>query len=135
MAVSYRFFTAQPSGDRPVSLDELQWNSERHTVKVRNFIVRLTLTEYRLLFPLKNGLPTTYAGLARMAYNYAVDEKVRMMMDKHIDRIRGKLRGTGIYIYCVLNYGYMLLPEVSLSEEEGEPSLRRTPVFQEREHR
>jgi DNA-binding response OmpR family regulator len=46
-----------------------------------------------------------------MAYQYKVDSRVRTMMDKHIDRIRSKLRGTGIYIYCVLGYGYLLLPD------------------------
>ena len=41
-----------------------------------------------------------------------MDEKARLTMDKHVERIRGKLRGTGIYLYCVLGYGYLLLPEV-----------------------
>jgi hypothetical protein len=56
-----------------------------------------------------------------MAYRYQVDDRVRSMMDKHIDRIRNKLRGTGFYVYCVLGYGYLLLPELSsclLSEKK-----------------
>jgi DNA-binding response OmpR family regulator len=82
-------------------------------ITIGDINVCLTMTEFSLLFPLRYGTPTTYAELAEIAYSYAADEKVRVMMDKHIDRIRSKLRGTGIYIYCILNYGYLLLPEVN----------------------
>ena|SRR5436309_11857829 len=91
-------------------VSDIQWNSEHHSIKAGQNIVELTNTEYRLLFPLRSGNPVTYANLAWMAYQYKVDSRVRTMMDKHIDRIRAKLRGTGIYIYCVLGYGYLLLP-------------------------
>ena len=76
-------------------------------------MIVLTATEYRLLYPLRYGTPVTYENLALLTYNYSFDKKVGVMMDKHIDRIRKKLRGTGIYIYCVLGYGYVLLPEVA----------------------
>jgi DNA-binding response OmpR family regulator len=94
-----------------VSVSDIQWNTKQHTVMVGRATVGLTATEYRLLFPLRHGSPVTYADLAWTAYQYRLDDKVRTMMDKHIDRIRGKLRGTGIYVYCVLGYGYLLLPE------------------------
>jgi DNA-binding response OmpR family regulator len=94
-------------------VNDIQWNSERHFIKAGQTIIPLTTTEYRLLFPLRSGTPVTYADLAWMAYQYHVDNRVRSMMDKHIDRIRNKLRGTGFYVYCVLGYGYLLLPEHS----------------------
>ncbi|MBO0779824.1 MAG: hypothetical protein J2P37_13455 [Ktedonobacteraceae bacterium] len=94
-----------------VNIRDIRWDSEQHTILVGDITISLTPTEYRLLFPLRGGMPVTYADLAMLAYNYTVDEKVRTMMDKHIDRIRGKLRGSGVYVYCVLGYGYMLLPE------------------------
>ncbi|GCE49934.1 transcriptional regulator [Thermosporothrix hazakensis] len=96
---------------KPLHISELQWDIKRRSVTIGNLIVTFTATEFRLLYPLRSGAPVTYADLAWYAYNYTVDEKVRVMMDKHIDRIRGKLRGSGVYIYCVLNYGYLLLPE------------------------
>jgi DNA-binding response OmpR family regulator len=92
-------------------LSDIQWNSELHTIKAGPMLIPLTRTEYHLLFPLRSGTPVTYADLAWMAYQYPLDSKVRSMLDKHIDRIRGKLRGTGFYVYCVLGYGYLLLPE------------------------
>ena len=103
-----------------MDINNIQWHADRHSITVNGVKVALTATEYRLLFPLRHGTPVTYTDLAFQAYNYRFDDKVRVMMDKHIDRIRGKLRGSGIYIYCVLNYGYLLLPEVvedDISEE------------------
>jgi DNA-binding response OmpR family regulator len=94
-------------------LSDIQWNAERHSIKAGQTLIPLTLTEYRLLFPLRSGTPISYANLAWVAYQYKVDSGVRTMMDKHIDRIRSKLRGSGIYIYCVLGYGYLLLPELT----------------------
>lgn len=86
------------------------WNAQRRIIVVGHVVIGLTPFEYRLLYPLRHGEPVTYASLARTAYNYAVDDNVRMMMDKHIDNIRGKICQAGIYVYCVLNYGYILLP-------------------------
>ncbi len=94
-----------------VNVKDMKWNIERHNVLIKNRTVSLTMTEFQLLYPLRNGLPVTYADLAYMVYKCSMDNKVRAMLDKHIDRIRGKLRGTGVYVYCVLGYGYMLFPE------------------------
>ena len=94
-------------------VSDIQWNTEQHSIKAGHTLIPLTRTEYRLLFPLRSGTPVTYADLAWGAYRYKVDNRVRIMMDKHIDRIRSKLRGTGIYVYCVLGYGYLLLPELA----------------------
>ena len=102
-----------------VKVSDIQWDNQRHVISIGETTVALTATEYRLLSPLQHGMPVTYADLARIVYNYHVDEKMRTMMDKHIDRIRGKLRGTGVYVYCVLNYGYLLLPEVLVCEVCG----------------
>lgn len=99
----------------PIQIMNLQWNHEQHAVTIGDVTVVVTATEYRLLQPLHNGMPISYEKLAALAYGYTVDDKVRMMMDKHIDRIRYKLRGTGVYIYCVLNYGYILMPETDTS--------------------
>lgn len=97
-------------------MEDIQWNAMRYALVVKDIEVRLTKTEYRLLHPLRYGIPLTYVDLARIAYGCEVDEQVRMMIDKHVDRIRGKMRDTGIYIYCIVSYGYLLLDEDSLAE-------------------
>lgn len=96
---------------RPLSVQDIQWNHEQRLVTIGDTTVILTATEYSLLIPLKSGRPVSYEDLANQAYSHKVDEKVRMMMDKHIDRVRFKLRGSGIYVYCILNYGYILMIE------------------------
>lgn len=95
-----------------IKISDIRWDTDQHFIRIERLTITLTATEFRLLFPLRHGTPVTYADLAWMAYNYTVDDKVRTMMDKHIDRIRGKLRGSGVYVYCVLGYGYLLLPEL-----------------------
>jgi DNA-binding response OmpR family regulator len=92
-------------------ISTLVWNPRLRTLSIGKTTVTFTPTEYRLIFPLGNGQPATYAALARQTYNCTLDDQVRVLIDKHIDRIRGKLRSTGIYVYCVLNYGYVLLEE------------------------
>ena len=105
--------------EQSLQISDIVWNNEQHSIMIGNTTVMLTATEYRLLYPLRAGVAITYRNLALAAYNYTVDEKVRIMMDKHIDRIRSKLRGTGIYIYCVLSYGYLLLPELTEDDTPG----------------
>jgi DNA-binding response OmpR family regulator len=94
------------------AIRDIRWYGERHSIIIQGRIIKLTATEYQLLFPLRLGTPVTYAELALAVYGCPLDEKVRLMMDKHVDRMRAKLRGMGLYIYCVLNYGYVLLPEI-----------------------
>ncbi len=119
MILSYEKITQFRQRERSVNVCDVRWNTEQRTITVGDRKVTLTPAQYRLLFPLRHGTPVTYANLARYAYYCDLDKKVRKMIDKHIDRIRDKLRGTGIYIYCVLNYGYVLLTEV-MPEESGE---------------
>jgi DNA-binding response OmpR family regulator len=97
---------------KPATLvSDITWDTQRHSIMIGGTTIKLTATEYRLLFPLRHQTPVTYANLVWMAYQCPFDEKVRMMIDKHVDRIRSKLRESGIYIYCVTRYGYMLLPK------------------------
>ena len=103
-----------------VGVSDIQWKVEQRAIIIGDRVVILTATQYRLLYPLRHGHPVTYAELAQIVYNCAFDVKVRMMIDKHIDRVRNKLRGTGVYVYCVLGYGYMLLNEVTERSLIGE---------------
>jgi DNA-binding response OmpR family regulator len=106
MAVAYKKCDAVDT-----QLPRIVWNDEQHLLTIGRTTVSLTATEYRLLLPLKNNRAVSYTELAYKTYNRELDKRTRTMMDKHVDRIRGKLRGTGVYIYCVLGYGYFLLPE------------------------
>ena len=106
------------SHEKRQQIQDIQWKSERHSVKIGETVVALTPIQYRLLWTLHTGLPVTYAHLAWTVYQYPVDTRVRMMIDKHIDRIRGKLRGTGIRVYCMMGYGYLLWPEPDPDEAE-----------------
>jgi DNA-binding response OmpR family regulator len=96
----------------PKQLSNIVWDDEHHLLRIARTTVTFTKMEYRMLSSLRDGRPVAYTILARLMYNRELDGKVRTMMDKLIDRIRGKLRGTGVYVYCVLGYGYFLLPEI-----------------------
>jgi DNA-binding response OmpR family regulator len=95
----------------PMNAKDIRWYEDRHVITIGRRTIKLTPTEFRLLFLLRHGSAVTYADLASHVYKCEVDSTVRVMMDKHIDHIRGKMRGTGLYLYCVLNYGYLILPE------------------------
>jgi DNA-binding response OmpR family regulator len=112
VTVSYEYTVQSEMQSQVTNISDIRWDAEHRTVVIGNVTVTLTPIQYRLLFPLRQGKAVTYTDLARMVYHCEVDEKVRMMMDKHIDRLRRKLRGTGIYIYCVMGYGYLLLDEL-----------------------
>jgi DNA-binding response OmpR family regulator len=98
-----------------VRVKDVQWDAVRRSITVNGIIILLTATQYDILAVLRNGEPVKYTDLARIVYHCTFDEQAHTMIDKHVDRIRSKLRGSGIYIYCVFNYGYILLPEVPLS--------------------
>lgn len=119
MIVSYERIARSRLQEQPISVCNVRWNAEQRTITIGDMRVTLTPVQYHLLLPLQRGTPVTYASLARHAYGCAIDRKVRKMIDKHIDRVRDKLRGTGVYIYCVLNYGYVLLTEI-MPDESGE---------------
>lgn len=108
-----------------LSVDDIQWNNEQRSIQVGQTIIGLTPTEYRILFTLRHGTPANYLSMAWHVYqDRMMDEKARLTMDKHVERIRGKLRGTGIYLYCVLGYGYLLLPE-TITDEIEHPSSNK----------
>jgi DNA-binding response OmpR family regulator len=102
---------------RKPSVADILWNDQRRMITIGHKIIALTQSEYRLLSPLRYGLPVPYTHLTLALYKRAPNEKIRGFMDKHIERIRGKLKGSGFYIYCVLGYGYLLLPEKGPDEE------------------
>jgi DNA-binding response OmpR family regulator len=94
-------------------LSDITWDDKHRALKIARTTVLFTATEYGIVSSMKYGHPVSYTELAHLIYNRELDRKVRTMIDKHVERIRGKLHGTGVYVYCVLGYGYFLLPEVA----------------------
>ncbi len=92
----------------PIGTHTLQRNDETRTVIVDNQVIQLTPTEYRLLLPLLQGQPLSDTDLAQAAFSREIDSLVRESLEKHIDKIRGKLQALGISIYRLRRYGYVL---------------------------
>ena len=105
-----------------IIIKEIEWDPPHHSLNIQGVKIKFTKTEYRLLYPLRHGSPLTYEELAQIVYNCALDWHTHMMIDKHIDRIRRKLRESGLYIYCILGYGYLLLNDHSQEEKPILPS-------------
>jgi DNA-binding response OmpR family regulator len=110
MATSSRMLYRVETDAPALTLKDIQWNSIQHIITIGEMQIALTPAEYRLLYPLRLGLATSFDQLAYEIYGYDFDERIRSMIDKHIDRLRGKLRGSGVYVYCIVGYGYILLP-------------------------
>ena len=58
----------------PIAIRDIYWYSERHSIIIQDRIIRLTTTEYQLLFPLRQGMPVTYADLAMSVYGCSLDD-------------------------------------------------------------
>lgn len=86
----------------------LQRNNETRTLIIDNQVVHFTPTEYRLLLPLLQGLPLSDIELAQAAFSRDIDKFVRESLDKHIDKIRGKIESLGLSIYRLRRYGFVL---------------------------
>lgn len=124
MHMIQRDFPSLPQAERPIKIKGIQWIVSQRIVCIEPWTIRFTPTEYRLLFPLRHGSPMTYAQLATDAYGCSIDARVREVIDKHIDHIRVKLEGSGLYVYCVLGYGYVLLP----TEEWTNMGIKEKPL-------
>lgn len=86
----------------------LQRNDETRTLIVDNQVIQFTPTEYRLLLPLLQGEPRSDTELVQTAFSREYDTLVRASLDKHIDKIRGKLEPVGLSVYRLRRYGYVL---------------------------
>ena len=102
---------------RQPHVSEIRWDDQRRTIAVNHRSLSLTPLEYQILFALRSGKAVHYTQLATQVYRCDMDKKVREIMDKHMDKIRGKLRGLGFFVYCIHGYGYILLPDHCWDEE------------------
>jgi DNA-binding response OmpR family regulator len=109
--VSHEIFSCHPLS-RTISL--------KHTAMT----ITWTKTEYHLFQCFQHGQPLTYHALSQWLYQTPLDPWIRTTLDKHIDRMRRKFRGTGVSIYNILEYGYILLQEMP----EGPPEHASLPA-------
>jgi DNA-binding response OmpR family regulator len=95
------------------SIDDFHWMPTTRTVLIRRTQrqIRWTKTECRIFRLLQHGIPTTHQELSQSLYQCEPDASIRIALDKQIDRMRRKLRGSGVSIYAILNYGYLLMQE------------------------
>lgn len=96
---------------RTPDVSDISWNDQQRCISVGRRSIFLTPLEYRILTSLRHGNAIKYAQLAWHIYHCSMDRKVREVIDKHVDNIRGKLLGLGFSVYCIHGYGYILLPD------------------------
>jgi DNA-binding response OmpR family regulator len=107
----------------PTKAHDLYWIMEERGLMIGSKVVHFSQREWEILCTLRSLAPVTYEYISRAVYNCRADEKVRIMLDKHIDRIRVKLSKSGMYVHCVLGYGYVLLPSTAVKKgKAGSPN-------------
>ena len=84
---------------------------EQRVLAIGGAPVRLTPLEYRLMTLLAQwpGAPISFDALSRAAFERDADPEARQALEKHMDRLRSKLRPYGATLPCVMGYGYLLL--------------------------
>ncbi|HEV2236612.1 MAG TPA: winged helix-turn-helix domain-containing protein [Ktedonobacterales bacterium] len=109
------------SSDRPIAgADFAPYLGSHHTITtydehrlllIDGNPVRFTPLEYRLIRLLLDhaGIPVPFDDLTRAAFQQDADLSTRRALDKHIDRLRSKLRPVGLTLAHVSRYGYVLL--------------------------
>ena len=55
------------------------------------------------------GAPVSFDALTHAAFDRDADPEARQALEKHMDRLRSKLRPYGAALPCVMGYGYLLL--------------------------
>lgn len=92
---------------KAIRIGDLLIDAGRHHVSVKNKAVRLTSTEFKLLFELvtKRGRVLTRENLLNRVWGYTYEGYARTV-DTHIRRLREKLGFTGEWIETVRGVGY-----------------------------
>lgn len=96
----------KPSG--LAKLRDIQWDSTSYSMAIGEQEVLLTQMEYHIVFLLRYGVPVSYSKIALVVYGSKVNERILIALDKHVDRIRRKMKHTGYRVFCLKGYGYML---------------------------
>jgi two-component system phosphate regulon response regulator PhoB len=110
-AILRRKETAQES-EKVLQIGPLLIDTERHHVSIQGKPIRLTATEFRLLFELasKRGRVLTREILLDKVWGYTYEGYARTV-DTHIRRLREKLGPVGDYIETLRGVGYRFREE------------------------
>jgi len=97
--------------DTDMTTDGIIRYDQHRLLFIRSTPVRFTPLEYGLMqqFVEHFGMPLSYAVLARTAFGRSSTAETRLALEKHIDRLRSKVRPLGLTLPCVTGYGYVLL--------------------------
>lgn len=95
-----------------LQIGDLLIDPERHHVSIKNTPLRLTTTEFKLLFELasRKGRIQTRENLLNKAWGYTYEGYARTV-DTHVRRLREKLGSCGEYIETIRGVGYRFREE------------------------
>lgn len=93
--------------EKIIRIGDLLIDAGRHHVSIENHSLRLTSTEFKLLFELasRRGRVLTRENLLNRVWGYTYEGYARTV-DTHIRRLREKLGSTGEWIETVYGVGY-----------------------------
>lgn len=105
----------------PIGPHLIQRNDASRTLIVNNLVAQFTPTEYRLLLALLQTQPLSDKDLAQIAFSREIDSLVRESLNKHMDKIRGKLQPLGLSVYRLRGYGYLISvsPDCTVAADES----------------
>ncbi len=96
----------------PIGSHCLQRSDASRILVIDSFLVKFTPTQYRLLMPLLSGNVVSDEDLLREALLGSGDIAADgYNLDRHISKMRSRLQPSGLTIYRVTQYGYILLAD------------------------
>ena len=100
-------FTSYP----PVGSHRVQCSDESRVLAIDSMVMKFSPIEYRLIKLLleRQPVPILDEKLMQAGFSCEMNSSARENLDKHIDKIRSKLRPSGLNIHRVTGYGYVLL--------------------------
>jgi two-component system phosphate regulon response regulator PhoB len=103
---------APQEGEKVLRIGDLSIDRDRHLVSIKEKSIRLTSTEFKLLYELasKRGRVQTRENLLDKVWGYTYEGYARTV-DTHIRRLREKLGKMGEYIETIRGIGYRFQEE------------------------
>lgn len=104
---------SSPRGDMTIVRIDIKRNDAQRLLLINDIPIQFSPLEYRVMLALiaRNGVPVSFETLTRAASWPGESPCSRMALERHIDRIRQKLRVCGAEIRGVTGYGCVLLAE------------------------
>jgi Response regulators consisting of a CheY-like receiver domain and a winged-helix DNA-binding domain len=92
-----------------IGTHQIQRNDESRVLIVDQIIVRFTPIEYQIVSLLLNTNIVNDAFIVQKVFDSEMSSSLYRNLEKHIDKLRWKLRPAGLNIHRVSKYGYVLL--------------------------